>query len=137
MSNISERAAYLRGLADGLGLDGQTPEQRVIREILKLLEDVGNEADKQQKQFAAIATRLNSLSTELETLQNDLYEEYDYEDDPDSPENLGRALGVIPSAPAAHGDSLSYLHCPHCGEAFLRADGDARCPHCGQPCQRP
>lgn len=135
MSYINERAAYIRGLADGLGVDGKTPEQRVIREILSLLEEAGSQADreaeKQQKQFTALATRLNSLTAELAELQSDLYEEED--PDLDSPEALGRALGVIPSGGSSAKEAPRYLHCSNCGEVFPEAEGNTPpfCPHCG------
>lgn len=136
MTNISERAAYIRGLADGLGVDGKTPEQRVIREILALLEDVGSEADKQQKQFAALASQLQSLRADMEEIQNDLYE--DFEEELDSPESLGMALGVIPSNPGSQEQVLHYVHCPRCGEVFSEPHGDKdrpSCPHCGHSFQ--
>lgn len=135
MSYINERAAYIRGLADGLGVDGKTPEQRVIREILALLEEAGSQADregeKQQKQFTALATRINSLQAELTELQNDLYEDEDPE--LDSPEALGRALGVIPVVNPASKEPQRYVHCPHCGEVFPEGTGPPPpvCPHCG------
>ena len=131
MTNISERAAYIRGLADGLGVDGSTPEQRVIREIIALLEETGGELANCQKQNQALSGQLKTLAESVEEIQNDLYEEY--EDDLDNPANLGRALGVVPS-PAKPRPGMVYLHCPNCGQVFQDpgpANPKPPCPHCG------
>lgn len=131
MTNISERAAYIRGLADGLGVDGKTPEQRVIREIITLLEETGGELSACRQHAAALSTHLKTLAADVEEIQNDLYEDYD--ETVDSPEALARTLGVIPS-PAANPAPPAYLHCPNCGQVFPDpgpANPKPPCPHCG------
>lgn len=134
MTNISERAAYLRGLADGLGVDGKTPEQRVIREMISLLEEAGDELNACHKQIAGLSSRVSALSSDVEEIQNDIYEHYD--DEPDSPETLARALGVIPPPPEKEPKGAqTYLHCPNCGEVFPDpGPGNPKppCPHCKQ-----
>ena len=49
MSEISNRAAYLKGLADGLKLDKETTEGQVIDGILELLGDVAEELEMLEK----------------------------------------------------------------------------------------
>ena len=40
MSKLTDRAAYLRGLADGMGIDREKNENRLMLEMLKLMDDM-------------------------------------------------------------------------------------------------
>ena len=40
---LTERAAYLKGLADGLALDEAKPEAKLLKEVIAIIEDIANE----------------------------------------------------------------------------------------------
>ena len=40
MGFLSERVSYLRGLADGMKLDQNTNEGKLLKEIIELLDDI-------------------------------------------------------------------------------------------------
>ena len=43
--NLSEKAAYIKGLADGLELDTDKKEVRVIKEMLELLGEMASDVE--------------------------------------------------------------------------------------------
>lgn len=60
---ISEKSAYLKGLAEGMKLDRETTEGKLISELIDLVADI---------------------SKTVETIDNDVCEIYDYVDEIDS-----------------------------------------------------
>ena len=43
MCSIKSRVAYLSGLIDGLEIEKESKEGKIIREIVNILEDIGEE----------------------------------------------------------------------------------------------
>ena len=76
MANITERTAYLRGLADGLGLDKEKAENKLLLEMLSVMEDMA-------QQLAETNEDLDELSDYIEDMDADLaeVEEMIFEDD--------------------------------------------------------
>ena len=80
---ISEKAAYLKGLMDGLNLDTEKAEGKMISAIVDLLGDV-------TKKLTDVENTTIAISDELDEIEEDLYaiedyildeEDEDYEDD--------------------------------------------------------
>lgn len=76
MANITERTAYLRGLADGLGLDKDKAENKLLLEMLSVMEEMA-------QQLAETNEDLDELSDYIEDMDADLaeVEEMIFEDD--------------------------------------------------------
>ena len=76
MANITERTAYLRGLADGLGLDKEKAENKLLLEMLSVMEEMA-------QQLAETNEDLDELSDYIEDMDADLaeVEEMIFEDD--------------------------------------------------------
>ena len=76
MANITERTAYLRGLADGLNLDKEKAENKLLLEMLSVMEDMA-------QQLAETNEDLDELSDYIEDMDADLaeVEEMIFEDD--------------------------------------------------------
>ena len=59
---ISEKVAYIQGLYDGLGLDGEkSGEARILSELLDVMKEVGQRLD-------GVDTILDSFDEELDAL---------------------------------------------------------------------
>ncbi len=125
MSNLSDRVSYLKGLAEGLKLDTEKNEGKLIEKILELLDDMS-------KELASLREDQDDLSSYVEAIDNDLgdledvvlgdeNEDEDAEDGEDEDDNL-----------------VEYT-CPHCGEEMtfevdsFDFDEDYLCPNCHQP----
>ena len=83
---ISEKAAYLRGLMDGLKLDTDKPEGQMIASIVELLGDVTTTLANVQETTIAISDELDEIEEDLDAIEDYILSEDeddfdDYEDD--------------------------------------------------------
>ena len=61
--NLSEKSAYLKGLMDGLKLDQEAPEGKMISGIVELLQEVtGAIGDLQENAEAVYQTLLTAMT---------------------------------------------------------------------------
>ncbi len=117
MSELTNRAAYLQGLADGLKLDKETTEGKLIDELIVLVTDMAQEIEALDDEQAFVADKMDELEDVIELIGDEVY---GYEDDED--------------------DDVYTLVCEKCGEEIdFTADdlddiasGDFICPECGE-----
>ena len=70
---MKEKAAYLKGLIDGLGIDESTKEGKVIKAMSELLSEMAEAVDAIDEDVTHAYDQINDLSEELEDLEADLY----------------------------------------------------------------
>ena len=130
MMTITEKTAYLKGLADGLGVDPDSREGKLWAALNDLLTDIAHELEELREVDRGQAEALDGVADELSYLEEmcaamdeDDYEKLeDEEEEDDEPEYDG----VIYDAT-----------CPVCGEEIsfdeetLEA-GSIKCPNCGE-----
>lgn len=125
---ITENAAYLKGLAEGLGLNGSTNESKIILKLIDLVGDMAEKIDTLEKQNEELFSYIEEIDEDLGNLEEDLYsldEDEDYsdlnEDDDYSPEDDG---------------DYYEIECPSCGEKICFTEDvdieDLVCPVCGE-----
>ena len=83
---MKEKAAYLRGLIEGLGIDETTKEGKVIKAMSELLGELAEAVDGIDEDVTRAYDQINDLSEELEDLEADLYEDDDADEEDDEPE---------------------------------------------------
>ena len=80
----SERVAYLKGLAEGLGLDKEKKQDRLIAAIIDVLEDVALELEDLEAATLDLGEELDAISDDLASVEELVYDEYDdYDEDED------------------------------------------------------
>lgn len=114
---ITEKVAYLKGLAEGLKLDTETKEGKLLSVMIDLLDDIALEMQDQQDQISELADGLDAVSEDLEDVESLVYDDEDGEDGDES-------------------EDCYTVVCPDCGEqiffdASILNEGEVRCPHCG------
>ena len=127
---ITEKTAYLKGLADGLGVDPNSREGKLWAALNDLLTDIAHELEELKETDRGQAEALDGLADELSYLEEmcsdmdeDDYEKLEDEEDEDGEPEYD---GVIYDAT-----------CPVCGEEIsfdeetLEA-GSIKCPNCGE-----
>ena len=147
---LKEKAAYLKGLVEGLGIDETTKEGKVIKAMSELLCEMAQAVDGIDEDVTQAYDQINDLSEELEDLEADLYEDddavYVSEDDLDAGEAICPSCKVAfevaladDEEPEEDDGPVQYeVTCPACGatavfeEADL-LDGEPTCPNCGKP----
>ena len=113
---MKEKAAYLRGLIEGLGIDETTKEGKVIKAMSELLGELAEAVDGIDEDVTRAYDQINDLNEEPEEEKEDT-EEDDNDDD-------------IASEP------FYEVACPNCGETVYVSEddldaGEANCAHCG------
>ena len=77
---ISEKAAYLKGLMDGLKLDTEKPEGQMISAIVDLLGDVTRRLTDVEETTIAISDELDEIEEDLDAIEDFIMDEDDYDD---------------------------------------------------------
>ena len=121
---ILEKVAYLKGLAEGLGLDSKSKEGKLLSVIIDVLDDMALEIQDIQEEQAELEEGLDAVSDDLSEVESYLYEE-DEEDEDDGEEDEDGEEPVYETT------------CPNCGEeVFFDEDildeGCVRFPNCGE-----
>lgn len=130
MSNLSDRVSYLKGLAEGLKLDTDKSEGKLIEKILEVLADVAADLDTLREDQDDLNAYVEAIDNDLGDLEdvvlgNEDDEDDDFMDDEDGDED--------------EDDNLVEYTCPHCGEEMtfevdsFDFDEDYLCPNCHQP----
>ncbi len=140
---ISEKAAYLKGLMDGLKLDAQKPEGQMIAAIVDLLGDVTRRLTDVEETTIAISDELDEMEEDLDAIEDYIMDEdddddyddfdddddYDFDDDEDYEEGFefGDEETTIYEVECACGEIIDFdeetlekgsMICPKCGETL-------------------
>ena len=129
MSNLSDRVSYLKGLAEGLKLDTDKSEGKLIEKILEALSDITAEIDSLREDHDDLSSYVEAVDNDLSDLEDVVLgdeddEDGDFEDGGDEDDE---------------DDNLVEYTCPHCGEEMtfevdsFDFDEDYLCPNCHQP----
>ena len=142
--SIMEKAAYLRGLAEGLGFDPESKEGKLFSAIIDTLSEMAEEIDGLLENALDIGEELDALSDDLADIEEFLFADdddddddddfgffgFDDDDDDDDDDECGCAF--------CGGDDFSLeIECPKCGvetevtEADLLS-GSVTCVSCGE-----
>ena len=81
---ISEKSAYLKGLMDGLNLNTETSEGKMIAAIVDLLGDMTRKITDIEDTTIAISDELDEIEEDLDAIEDFILdEEEDYDDEED------------------------------------------------------
>ena len=138
---LKEKAAYLKGLVEGLGIDESTKEGKVIKAMSELLCEMAQTVDSIDEDITQAYDQINDLSEELEDLEADLYEdddadeEEDAEDDNDTEDEDTEDDNTEDDNADVASEPYYEVACPACGETVYVSEddldaGEAICPSC-------
>lgn len=84
MDYLAQKVAYLKGLADGLGIDDSTKEGKLLLSIVETLEDFSDVIDDLIEDHMDLEEYVNFIDEDLADVEEDIYgDESDYEFDDD------------------------------------------------------
>ena len=120
--SISKRVAYLRGLAEGLGIGEGTKEERVLNVIIDILDDIALEVEDLQEDVLALDEDISELCEDMEDLEDVVFDE-DEEDLDEMGEDDAPLFFEI-RCPGCKNEitvdedvlGLGVIDCPSCGE---------------------
>ena len=114
---ISEKVAYLKGLAEGLNLDTEkSKEGKLISVMIGILEEIGLSIEDLEENTQALGEEIDVLSDDLSDVEDVVFDE-DENDEED------------------YDDDWFEVECPTCEEPLViddkaLADGMIQCPNC-------
>lgn len=130
---ILEKVAYMKGLAEGLGLDTKTKEGKLLTVMMDVLDDIALELQDIRDEQEDLERGLDAVSDDLSDVESVVYdmcgdddededEEDEYEEDEYDEEEDGEVYETT---------------CPNCEENIffdetILADGEVQCPNCGE-----
>ena len=129
---ISEKSAYLKGLMDGLNLNTETNEGKMIAAIVDLLGDVTRRLHDVEETTIAISDELDEIEEDLDAIEDFILDEEeddedDWDDECDCEEgfDFGDEDSTIYEVECACGEIIDF------DEETLEA-GSIVCPNCGE-----
>ena len=127
--NLSEKSAYLKGLMDGLKLDQEAPEGKMISGIVELLQEVTGAIGDLQENAEAVSDELDEIEDDLDAIEDYLMDDDDEEDGfmDDDGEDFDY-----------DDDTMYEVTCPKSGEVLhldeeTLLNDSVDCPKCGEP----
>ncbi len=136
---ISEKSAYLKGLMEGLSLDTETNEGKMIAAIVDLLGDMSKRVADIEETTIAISDELDEIEEDLDAIEDYILDEDDEDDwdDEDEDDDLedyddegfdfGDEESTIYEVQCACGEIINFdeevlekgsMVCPNCGETL-------------------
>ena len=137
---INEKSAYLKGLMDGLNLNQETAEGKMIASIVDLLGDITKKLTAVEDTTIAISDELDEIEEDLDAIEDfimdedDDFEDYeedelDWDEDEECEEgfDFGDEESTIYEVECACGEIINFdedvleqgsMICPNCGETL-------------------
>ena len=115
---ISEKVAYLKGLAEGLNLDTEkSKEGKLISVMIGIMEELAMSVEDLEENALNLGEEIDVLSDDLADVEEVVFDE----DDEDAED---------------YDDDWFEVECPACGADIMvddeaLADGEVECPSCG------
>lgn len=123
----SERAAYIRGLMEGLELDPKAKETKVFNAMAELLQGLSDSVEELEEAFDYLAEEVDEIDADLGEIEEEVYgldddEVYHFSSDDDDEEMDMPVFEVT---------------CPNCEQTFELDDemfesDTFNCPNCGE-----
>ena len=144
--NLTEKSAYIKGLAEGLELDKTTKEGKILAALMELVDELAAEVAGIKQDIDEIDEDLDYLNEYVEELDDDLqavedfldeeveddYDEYDDEDEDDD----FCCDGDCDCCSGCDDEEFFEIVCPSCGETVCfdqELDPETlTCPACGE-----
>lgn len=140
---ISEKSAYLKGLMDGLKLNTESDEGKMIAAIVDLLGDVTKRVTDIEETTIAISDELDEIEEDLDAIEDYIMDEdddWDEEDeDDDDAWDFSEDDEEDPEEGFDFGDEDSTIYEVECGcgeiinfDEETLEKGSIVCPNCGE-----
>jgi DNA-directed RNA polymerase subunit delta len=121
MESIFSRVSYLNGLIEGLGIDNNSKEGKVLLEMASILTAMAQEIQMLNESQEEMEEYVDAIDEDLNTLEEDLYYDEDDEESDYDEDDFGNYINI---------------NCPHCDETvyidsdICRCSEEITCPNC-------
>lgn len=135
---LSEKSAYLKGLMDGMKLDTEGDEGKMIASIVDLLQDMAEAISDLEENAIAVSDELDEIEDDLDAIEEFLMEECDCCEDDDDEDDYDIEDDFDDDEDFDYDEDVVYdVTCPTCGvELHLDEktilEGSIKCPQCNE-----
>ena len=123
--NLTEKASYIKGLAEGMKVDANDNTGKLILALIDVIDDMSLTISDLEDEVAALTEQIDAVDEDLSLLEDDYYEEYDEDEWDDDDEYY-------------YDDDEQFfeVECPECHDNIILdeemvAEGSITCPNCG------
>ena len=119
---ISEKVAYLKGLAEGLNIDTEkSKEGKLISVMIGILEEIGMSIEDLEENTVALGEEIDAISDDLSDVEKVVFDEDDEDEDDE--------------CCCDEDDDFFEVECPNCKETLVIDEdvlesGVIQCPSC-------
>ncbi len=134
MSYLTEKMAYIGGLAEGLDIDETTKEGKLLMALVEAISDIADEIDEIEEYQDEMQAQLVGVDEDLAEIEDIFYEDEDdfEEDDEFSVEcpNCGDLIYLDLETL----EDCDKITCPGCNEE-IEIEFDCDCENCSDCCE--
>ena len=133
---LTERAAYIKGLAEGLGVDESSKEGKLIRALIDLSAEMAEVIAEQAEDIEMLNDYIEEIDEDLGDVEEYLYDEDEDYDDFDECDGDCSCCDADCELAGEDDEDFFEVECPSCGE-IICFDGsidpeELACPACGE-----
>ncbi len=141
---LTEKAAYLQGLAEGMNLDTTKAKNKLLMEMLELVSDIADKMEALEDEIDTHYAYLDELDHDLGELEADFYDIDDEDDDYDDDDECDCDCCDCDDddcdcdcCDCDDDEEVFYeVECPKCGEKVYFDEtvdpSDITCPSCNE-----
>ncbi len=123
---LTEKAAYIKGLAEGLALDASKPETKLINALIDMIDDLSLAVADIEDELVLVGEQVDAVDEDLDALESYVYDD---EDDCD--------CDCCCDDCCDDEDEFFEVECPACGEVInvdegILESGSIQCPNCNE-----
>ena len=125
--NISEKAAYVKGLFDGMELDMNDKQNKILKSLIDLVSEMAEEISELGQCYDDVCDQIDALDEDLTGVEDVLFED---DNDDEKVCDCDTCVGA--------GDDMTYeVTCPTCGKTIALSEeaveqGSMKCPNCDE-----
>ena len=135
---LTERCAYIKGLAEGLNMNADTAEAKLINALIELCNEMAEEIECLGEDVEDLIDYCEELDEDLGDVEEVILEEFDDEDYDDEDEDFecdGDCCNCLEDCEYAD-EEYYEIECPSCGEIVCFDESvdseELLCPACGE-----
>ena len=128
MSKMGEKVAYLKGLAEGLGVTAETDKGKLMLAMIDTLEAFAEQSEETEEALHELQEVVDELDSDVGDLEEALLSEAEDEDDDEEADEDDDE----------EEEGLIEYECPHCGtviffdEEAFDMEQEHLCPNCNR-----
>ena len=130
LARLTDRTAYLRGLADGMGIRADKDENKLMLEMLTVMDEMANKITELDGDIGGLQEYVEDIDSDLADMEDTLFGDEDDECEDDDEDDEDDDFD--------ENEELSF-DCPNCGKtvmvkaADIDFDDSPVCEFCGKP----